>query len=231
MRPRENRKRALHEVKCGSAIGRDGETCCRGILSAPMTEMERGKDGLPIRAFRSAAELAEWLEENHATSDGLWLKIAKRGAGGATVSYSEAIDVALCFGWIDSQKAALDEAFWLQRFTRRKPGSKWSKENRRRASDLIERGEMRAAGLREVERAQSDGRWEAAYDGQRTASVPEDLRRRLEEEPRALAFFATLSSVNRYAILHRIQTAKRPETRRQRIEKFVAMLLEGKTIH
>jgi uncharacterized protein YdeI (YjbR/CyaY-like superfamily) len=185
----------------------------------------------PIVSFASRGEWAAWLAAHHASSKGVWLRIAKKGAGTATVSYAEALEAALCYGWIDGQKGRLDDDFWLQRFTPRKPGSKWSQINRTKAVSLIEAGEMKPAGLREVERAKADGRWEAAYAGQRAATVPEDLRRALDENARARAFFATLNSVNRYAILYRVQEAKRPETRARRIEKFVAMLARHETLH
>jgi uncharacterized protein YdeI (YjbR/CyaY-like superfamily) len=186
---------------------------------------------LPVTSFPSRAGWAAWLSEHHASTDGVWLKIAKRGSGLDTVSYSEALDVALCHGWIDGQKAALDDRHWLQRFTPRRPRSKWSKSNRARAVELIERGEMTPAGLREVERAKRDGRWDEAYDSQSTATVPPDLRRALDENEDARRFFATLNSVNRYAILYRIQDAKRPETRARRIARYVEMLSRGETIH
>jgi uncharacterized protein YdeI (YjbR/CyaY-like superfamily) len=189
------------------------------------------KAGLPIVQFGSAAEMESWLESNHADSGGVWLKIAKAGSGRRSVSYAEALEVALCFGWIDGQKGALDDAHWLQKFTRRGPRSKWSKINRDKATALVEQGRMRPAGVAEIERAQADGRWQAAYDGAKTATVPDDLQRALDEHPAALAKFATLNSQNRYAILYRIQDAKRAETRARRIEKFVAMLSEGRTLY
>ena len=189
------------------------------------------RDDLPVVAAESRRAWRAWLDENHATSRGVWLKIAKRGAGGSSVSYAEALDDALCYGWIDGQKDKLDGEFWLQRFTPRQPGSKWSKINREKAERLIAEVRMMAPGLRQVEAARADGRWDAAYDGQATAAVPPDLARALDLSPAARDFFATLSGVNRYAILYRIQDAKRPETRARRIEKFVAMLAEHKTIH
>jgi uncharacterized protein YdeI (YjbR/CyaY-like superfamily) len=185
----------------------------------------------PVIAFSSRAEWEAWLAEHHATSSGLWLKIAMKGSGLATVSYAEALDGAICYGWIDGQKGSFDDDHWLQRFTPRQPRSKWSKINCAKAAALIEKGEMRPAGLAEVERAKADGRWDAAYHGQRTATVPEDLQRELQKNPRAREFFAALDSANRYAILHRIEDAKKPETRARRIEKYVAMLAEGKKIH
>src|ERR671921_424741 len=189
------------------------------------------KPELSIIPFASRDAWAAWLDEHHATSDGVWLKIAKKGSAIETVSYAEALDVALCYGWIDGQKASFDERHWLQRFTPRRPRSKWSKVNRQKATELMEKGEMRHAGLREVERAKADGRWEEAYDAQSTATVPEDMRRELEKNQRALEFFSKLDSRNRYAILYRIQDAKKPETRARRIEKYVAMLAEQKKLY
>ena len=188
-------------------------------------------DALPVTSFESTDAWDAWLAAHHAGSPGLWLKIAKKGAAGTTISYSEALDVALCHGWIDGQKGRHDDEYWLQRFTPRKPGSNWSKINTERAAALIESGRMRPAGLREVERAQADGRWEQAYESQSRVTVPEDLARALAANERARAFFATLDSANRYAILYRIGTAKKPETRAKRIDTFVAMLSEHKKIH
>ena len=186
---------------------------------------------LPIVPFASRDAWEAWLEEHHAASDGLWLKFAKKGSGIETVSYAEALEAALCYGWIDGQKASFDQDYWLQRFTPRKPRSKWSKVNRQKATELIEAGRMKPAGLREVERAKADGRWEAAYDAQSTATVPADLSRALEKNDRAREFFAKLDSRNRYAILYQIQDAKRRETRARRIEKYVAMLSEQKKLY
>jgi uncharacterized protein YdeI (YjbR/CyaY-like superfamily) len=189
------------------------------------------KAGLPIVPFPSAQAWETWLAENHSTSKGLWLKIAKKGSGIDTVTYAEALDVALCYGWIDGQKGAFDETFWLQRFTPRGPRSKWSKVNRAKALDLIADERMQPAGLAAVEQARHDGRWEHAYASQSTAPVPEDLQRELDRNPAAASFFATLDSTNRYAVLYRIQDAKKPETRVRRIEKFVAMLGRGEKLH
>ena len=186
---------------------------------------------LPIIPFASREAWAAWLEEQHATSDGFWLKFAKKGSGLDTVTYAEAVEVALCYGWIDGQVRKLDEDHYLQRFTPRRARSRWSKINRQKATELIERGEMKPAGLREVERAKADGRWDAAYDAPSTATVPEDLRRELEKNEPAREFFETLDGRNRYAILYQIQDARRPETRARRIEKYVAMLGEGKKIY
>jgi uncharacterized protein YdeI (YjbR/CyaY-like superfamily) len=188
-------------------------------------------DPLPVVSFESTDAWDAWLTAHAADSPGLWLKIAKKGSAGRSISYSDALDVALCHGWIDGQKGRLDDEYWLQRFTPRKPGSKWSKINTERAAALIASGRMRPAGLRQVERAQGDGRWEQAYESQSRVTVPEDLARALAANQRARAFFATLDSTNRYAILYRIGTAKRPETRAKRIDAFVAMLSEHKKIY
>ena len=188
-------------------------------------------DALPVMSFGSTDAWDAWLAAHHADSPGLWLKIAKKGAAGTTISYSDALDVALCHGWIDGQKGRYDDDYWLQRFTPRKPASKWSKINTERAAALTASGRMRPAGLREVERAQADGRWEQAYESQSRIAVPEDLARALAANERARAFFATLDSANRYAILYRIGTAKKPETRAKRIDTFVTMLSEHKKIH
>ncbi|MGH2461056.1 MAG: YdeI/OmpD-associated family protein [Chloroflexota bacterium] len=185
----------------------------------------------PVLGFASAADWEAWLAENGAASAGLGLKIGKRGASEPGVTYDEALDVALCHGWIDGQKNPFDEESWLQRFTPRRPGSKWSRRNRDKATDLIVQGRMRPAGLREVEAARADGRWEAAYAGSSTIEVPDDLRHALEANPAARDFFATLDRTNRYAILYRVEDAKRPETRARRIATFVAMLAEGKKLH
>jgi len=192
--------------------------------------MNKAKQELPVVPFGSAAAWEAWLEEHHAASEGLWLKISKKDSGIESVSYAEALDVALCYGWIDGQKGRFDEKFWLQRFTPRRPRSKWSKVNREKVAGLIEAGRMKPAGLREVEKAKSDGRWEAAYEPQSRATVPDDLRRALDENREASAFFETLDGANRYAILYRIADAKRPETRARRIEKYVAMLAERKKL-
>jgi uncharacterized protein YdeI (YjbR/CyaY-like superfamily) len=187
-------------------------------------------DDLPVLLFASKGDLEDWLEENHADCEGLWLKIAKKESGVESVSYGEALELALCFGWIDSQKRAFDETFFLQRFTPRRPGGKWSQINRAKAEGLIAAGAMRSAGLAEVEAAKADGRWDAAYAGQRTATVPDDLKLELERNKAAGEFFATLDSANRYAILYRLQEAKKPETREKRLRKFVAMLERGEKI-
>jgi uncharacterized protein YdeI (YjbR/CyaY-like superfamily) len=188
-------------------------------------------DDLPILLFAMPPDMEAWLEQNHGDSAGLWLKIAKKGSGVESVSYAEALELALCFGWIDSQKRGLDERHFLQRFTPRRPRGKWSQINREKAEGLIASGAMRPAGLAEVEAAKADGRWQAAYAGQRTAEVPEDLQRELDRNEAAGEFFVTLDSANRYAILYRLQEAKKPETRERRLRKFIAMLERGEKIH
>jgi uncharacterized protein YdeI (YjbR/CyaY-like superfamily) len=186
---------------------------------------------LETRAFASAEAWEAWLRDHHDTSPGVWLQFAKKGSGVPSVTYLEALHAALCFGWIDGQARSVDAASYVQRFTPRRARSMWSKRNREFATALIESGRMQPAGLREVERAKADGRWDAAYDAPSTATVPDDLRAALDASPAAAEAFAALDGTNRYAILHRVQTAKRPETRARRIEKFVAMLAAGDRIH
>jgi uncharacterized protein YdeI (YjbR/CyaY-like superfamily) len=188
-------------------------------------------DDLPVHLFAARSELEAWLEDNHGSSPGFWLKIAKKGSGVESVDYAEALELALCFGWIDSQKRGFDETYFLQRFTPRRPRGKWSQINRAKAEELIAAGAMRPAGLAEVERAKADGRWDAAYAGQRTAAVPDDLGEELARSPAAREFFDSLDAANRYAILYRLQEAKKPETRERRLRKFVAMLERGEKIH
>jgi uncharacterized protein YdeI (YjbR/CyaY-like superfamily) len=188
-------------------------------------------DGLPTIAFASEAEWEAWLARHHAESPGVWVKMAKKGSGIDSVSYPGVLESALCFGWIDGRREALDASYFLQRFTPRRSRSRWSRINREKAERLMTDGRMRPAGVVEVQRAQADGRWEAAYAGQKTSTVPDDLQRELDARPQAKAFFAELSSQNRYAILYRLQEAKKPETRARRLEKFVAMLEAGEAIH
>jgi uncharacterized protein YdeI (YjbR/CyaY-like superfamily) len=188
-------------------------------------------DGLPQLAFASDAEWEAWLDAHHETAPGVWVKIAKKGTGIDSVRYPEVLDTAICFGWIDGRREALDERWFLQRFSPRTARSNWSKINRDKAERLIAEGRMRPRGLAETEAAQADGRWAAAYAGQATMTVPEDLQRELDARPQAQAFFASLNSQNRYAILYRLQDAKRPETRARRLAKFVAMLEAGEKLH
>lgn len=172
-----------------------------------------------------------WLRRNHATSSGVWLRIARKGADATTVSYAQAVDAALCFGWIDGQKKAADESHWLQRFTPRSGKSIWSRINREKAMRLVALGRMHEAGMREVERARRDGRWDAAYDSPSSASIPADFQAALDKAPKATAFFAALDARNRYAVLFRIQTARKAETRARRIQEFTEMLAQHKKIH
>ena len=189
-------------------------------------------DDPEVLPFATAEDWEAWLREHHETvTAGVWIKFARKASGIRTVTYREALQVALRFGWIDGQARGQDESWYLQRFTPRRARSIWSKRNRDFATALIEAGEMEPAGLREVERAKADGRWDAAYDAPSTATVPDDLQAALDANPAATEFFAGLDRQNRYAILHRVQTAKRPETRARRIEKFVAMLAAGERIY
>jgi uncharacterized protein YdeI (YjbR/CyaY-like superfamily) len=181
--------------------------------------------------FASAAAWHAWLAEHHGEPDGVWLRIAKKGSGVVTVAYPEVLDTAIAYGWIDGQRKALDETYFLQRFTPRRARSPWSKINRAKAEAMIAAGTMKAAGLAEVERARADGRWDAAYAGAAAMTVPADLQAELDARPAAAAFFAALSSQNRYAILYRLQSAKRPETRARRLETFVAMLERRESIY
>jgi uncharacterized protein YdeI (YjbR/CyaY-like superfamily) len=184
----------------------------------------------PVR-FGDRDAWEAWLRQHHASSDGLWLQLAKAGAAEPGLSYADALEVALCHGWIDGQKKGLDAQSWLQRFTPRRPRSIWSKINCAKAEALIAQGRMQPAGLAEVERARADGRWDRAYAGARTSTVPDDLQAALAANPRAAAFFQTLNGANRYAVLWRVQTASRPETRARRIATLVEMLARGEKIH
>lgn len=181
--------------------------------------------------FRNAKAFETWLKKHHASSDGLWLQIAKRGAREPSVTYAEAVEIALCWGWIDGQKKGLDDQHFLQRFTPRRARSVWSKVNVEKVAALIAAGRMQAPGLAQVDAAKADGRWARAYDGARTSVVPEDLLAALDAQPPAKAFFATLNASNRYAVLWRVQTAVKPETRARRIEQLVDMLARGEAIH
>ena len=193
-----------------------------------MTEIRKG---LPILSFADEAAFDAWLAAEGPSSGGIWLKLAKKESGLAGVSKTEAIDAALCHGWIDGQLDKYDEKSWLIRFTPRKPRSKWSEVNARRAEALVAAGRMRPAGLAEMEAAKADGRWQAAYAPQSRAEVPADLQVALEANPVAATFFATLKGANRYAILYRIGAVKKPETRARKIAQFVAMLERGQTVH
>src|SRR3954453_10441260 len=188
------------------------------------------KKGLPILSFTGQDEFASWLAEHHETAGG-WIRIAKKGSGIASVDHDGALDIALRYGWIDGTAQRVDDDWYVQKFTPRTKRSRWSKINRDSAERLIAAGLMHPAGQREVDAARADGRWEAAYAGPARSTVPDDLRAALDANPEAAAFFATLTSQNRYAILYRVEEAKRPETRARRIEKFVGMLERGETLY
>ena len=185
----------------------------------------------PIVLFADRSAFREWLSANHASQPGLWLRIAKAASPLQSITYAEALDLSLCFGWIDGQKKSYDADSFLQKFTPRQKRSPWSKRNRAHAERLIAAGEMHAAGLAAVAAARADGRWDRAYDSPSTATVPDDLQRALDEHPEAKAFFETLKGTNRYAILYRIQTAVKAETRARRIAEFVAMLQRRETLY
>lgn len=197
--------------------------------AAPAADETRA--GLPIRAFASAALLERWLARQPADSKGIWLKLAKQGTGVASVNKQEAIEAALCHGWIDGQLNPYDEHFWLIRFTPRTAKSRWSEINRSTATRLMAEGRMSPAGLAQIDAAKKDGRWDGAYAPQSKAEVPPDLQAALDAQPAAKAFFATLKGANRFAVLYRIQDAKTPATRQARIDKFVAMLARGEVLH
>ena len=186
---------------------------------------------LGIVAFSSAKQWTQWLAKNHARSNGIWLRLFKRTAAVPTVPYDEALDEAICYGWIDGQLKGYDEESWLRKFTPRRPKSVWSKRNRAHAERLIKTGRMRAAGFKEIEAAKQNGRWKSAYDPASTMVVPDDFLRELAKNKRAKAFFNTLNRANVYAIAWRLQTAKTPETRQKRLITILAMLAKGQKFH
>ncbi len=188
-------------------------------------------DNFPIISFETQQDWERWLTEHHTIIDGIWLKIAKKDAGILSVNYAEALESALCYGWIDGQKASFDDTYWLQKFTPRRTKSIWSKVNCNKAMALIAEGKMQPAGIRQVELAKADGRWESAYESQSKIAIPDDFQKELDNNPKAKEFITTLNSVNRYAILFRIQTAKKPETRSARINKFIEMLSNNQKIY
>ena len=185
----------------------------------------------PTLPFQSKKKWADWLARQHDNSSGVWLKLAKKDSGILSITYEEALDVALCYGWIDGQKKGFDDRYWLQKFTPRGRKSIWSKINTEKAERLIASGEMKPAGLKAIEAAKQDGRWEAAYASQKNITVPEDFQAALNENKEAKAFFGTLNSANRYAILFRIHNAKKPETRARLIQQFLEMLERGEKIY
>lgn len=200
------------------------------FASTAILEPVSPKDDLPILQFDGPAAWANWLERNHGTA-GAWLKLAKKGSGVTTVTYAEALEEALCHGWIDGQVSRHDESFYLQRFTPRTKRSKWSANNRDKVESLIAEGRMKPSGLRAIDAAKADGRWDAAYPPQSEVTVPDDLQQALDRKPEAKAFFETLTSQNRYAILFRLHNVKRPETRAKRIAQYIEMLAEHRTFH
>jgi uncharacterized protein YdeI (YjbR/CyaY-like superfamily) len=189
------------------------------------------KTGDPVEFFATPAELERWLRKHHAKASCLWVKYAKKKSGIRSIDWNQAVDVALCYGWIDGQAKSVDETYAIQRFTPRGSRSKWSKLNRERVARLVKAGRMQPAGLAEVERAKADGRWEAAYDSPANAKVPDDLAKELAKSAKAKKFFDSLSGANRYAILYRLHEAKKPETRARRLAKFVEMLKKGEKLH
>ena len=186
---------------------------------------------LPTLPFESKKKWADWLAKQHDKSTGVWLKLGKKGTGIPSVTYAEALDVALCYGWIDGQKGSFDDKYWLQKFTPRGPKSIWSKINTEKVERLIASGEMKSAGLKVIEAAKKDGRWDAAYASQKNISIPEDFQAALNKNKKAKAFFATLKSSERYSFLFRIQTAKKVETRAKRIQQFIEMLEKNEKFH
>jgi uncharacterized protein YdeI (YjbR/CyaY-like superfamily) len=188
-------------------------------------------DKMKIMSFASAPELRAWLAKNHSRSEGILLRIYKKESGTVSVSYAAALDQALCYGWIDGRKLPGDEQFWLQTFTPRRPKSGWSKKNTGHAERLIKSGEMTAAGLKEVEAARSDGRWQAAYDSFSNAAIPDDFLKELARNKKAKAFFATLNNTNLYSIAYRLQTAKKPETREKRMQAIIEKVARCEKFH
>ena len=188
-------------------------------------------NGLSIMSFETQQDWERWLTEHHTDTVGIWLKIAKKETGIPSVNYSEALDSALCYGWIDGQKASFDDQYWLQKFTPRRPKSIWSKVNCDKATALIAEGRMQPEGIRQVELAKADGRWESAYESQSKITIPADFQSELDKNQKAKDFFSTLDSINRYAILFRIHSAKKPATRSARINKFIEMLSNNQKIY
>jgi uncharacterized protein YdeI (YjbR/CyaY-like superfamily) len=196
-----------------------------------LTATKAANHDLPILLFETLHDWTTWLEANHASATGVWVRMAKKASGIPAIDYNQAVEGALCYGWIDGIKKSYDETSWLQKFTPRGPKSIWSKINREKVQALIERGQMRPAGMRAVEAAQADGRWQAAYDSQRNATIPDDFQAALDGSAEASRFFATLNSANRYAFLFRIHQAKRAETRAKRIQDYIAMLERHEKFH
>jgi uncharacterized protein YdeI (YjbR/CyaY-like superfamily) len=201
------------------------------MIAKPLKPAPKASAEPPVLLFRDQKEWAAWLNEHHKASPGIWLRIGKKGSGLESLSYAEAHEVALCYGWIDGRKRSCDEVSWLQRFTPRGPNSVWSRINREKAEELVRSGRIKPAGLDAIDRAQENGRWDSAYDSPSRSVVPRDLQAALNRNRKAKSFFASLDRANRYAILWRLQTAKRPETRARRIREFIRMLEKREKIH
>lgn len=208
-----------------------GTPCCPSDRAGYLRDVSEQRRGLPILAFRDRESFEQWLEEQPPGASGLWLKLPKASANLPGLTKASAVDAALCHGWIDGQLDKYHERYWLVRFTPRTARSKWSQVNRRRAGELLQEGRVRPSGLAQIDAAKADGRWEAAYAPARSATIPADLQQALNGNPKAAQFFATLKGANRYAILYRIGSVKRADTRARKIAEFVAMLERGETIH
>jgi uncharacterized protein YdeI (YjbR/CyaY-like superfamily) len=189
-----------------------------------MTNIKKDNSDLPVISFETPVEWAKWLNENHASSRGIWLRFYKKASGIKTILYAEALDEALCYGWIDGQVKTFDEQSYLQRFTSRRPKSNWSKRNTENIARLEKSGRMRPSGLKEVEAAKTDGRWNKAYDSPTEMEVPDDFLKELAKNKEALAFFESLNKINKYAVAWRLQTAKKPETRARRMKVILEMM-------
>jgi uncharacterized protein YdeI (YjbR/CyaY-like superfamily) len=188
-------------------------------------------DNLPIISFESSSQWENWLSENHTLQNGVWLRIFKKDSSKTSITYAQALDEALCYGWIDGQKNKYDEQSWLQKFTPRRKRSIWSKVNTQHVERLIKDGKMKEAGLKEIEAAQKDGRWQQAYDSHKNMTIPEDFLNQLEKDAKAKAFFETLNKTNKYSIAFQLQTAKKPETREKRMKTILERLAKGEKIH
>jgi uncharacterized protein YdeI (YjbR/CyaY-like superfamily) len=188
------------------------------------------KDGLPVILFETQELWSNWLEKNE-SAKGIWVQIAKKGSGINSINYQETLEVALCYGWIDGVKNTFDDKSWIQRFTARKPNSKWSKINRNKAEELIAAGKMKPSGMAAIELAKQKGIWEAAYDSQKNASIPDDLQNELDKNPEAAEFFSSLNSVNKYAIIYRLQVSRNSEIRTKKLAQFIEMLIRKEKIH
>jgi uncharacterized protein YdeI (YjbR/CyaY-like superfamily) len=210
---------------------RKRKTAVARKAAAPKKKTKSKSAPSPIRAFRSQADFESWLERNYESPEGIWIRFARKGSGIKSVTHPEALETALCFGWIDALRLPETDTTYLHRFLPRRPKSLWSKINREKALALIDAGRMRPSGLDEIERAKNDGRWESAYDSPANAQMPPEFQRELERNPKAKAFFETISRVNRYAIIWRLATAKKPETREKLSRQFLDMLEKGETIH